>query len=101
MARLIWSETARADVRSIRQFVARDSQQAAARLAADITASVRRLRHFPESGRVDPEFDDPAYREIIVGRYRVIYRYNPDRDLVQIMIVVHGSRLLLPLTSEK
>ncbi len=71
MARLIWSESAREDVRSIRRFVARDSRQAAARLAADIMASVRCLRNFPESGRIVPEFDNQAYREVIVCGYSV------------------------------
>jgi plasmid stabilization system protein ParE len=81
VARLKWSESAREDLRSIRRYVARDSKQVAARLAANITASVRRLRTYPASDCIVPEFDDPHYREVIVGNYRVIYRHDEERAL--------------------
>jgi plasmid stabilization system protein ParE len=97
VARLIWSESAREDLRSIQRYVARDSRQAAARLAANITASVRRLRMYPAGGRIVPEFDNPHYREVIVGNYRVIYRYDAERAFVEVLMVVHGSRLLPPV----
>ncbi len=97
MARLIWSEAAHEDLRTLRRSIARESKQAAARVAGEIMESVRRLRTFPESGRIVPEFDDPLYRELIVGPYRVLYRHDAERELAEIMIVIHGSRLLPPV----
>jgi len=54
--------------------------------------AVQRLGLFPESGRVVPEFEKSEIREIILGNYRIIYRYSP--DLVEILTVYHSSRLL-------
>lgn len=101
MARLIWSENARENLRSVRRFIARDSPRAATRVAAQITQSVRRLRMFPTSGRIVPELGDPALREVIAGSYRVIYHFAEDTDVVEVLLVVHGSRLLPPLLTEE
>jgi len=38
------------------------------------------------------EWQDPNIREILYGNYRVIHRVRD--NLVQIMIVIHGARLL-------
>jgi plasmid stabilization system protein ParE len=37
-----------------------------------------------------PEIDDPALREILVHRYRLIYLVLPDS--VQILAFIHGAR---------
>lgn len=52
--------------------------------------ATRRLKDFPESGRMIPEAEDKALREIIVQGYRVMYRVERDRVLV--LAVMHGSR---------
>jgi plasmid stabilization system protein ParE len=57
-----------------------------------------RLERFPEIGRVVPEHADPNIRELIVSPYRLIYRYLPARNRVQIIAVVHSSRQLPPLS---
>jgi plasmid stabilization system protein ParE len=57
------------------------------------------LERFPLSGRVVPEFGTP-YREILVGPYRVIYRYDKDHDVAFVLNVVHGSRRLPPSPDE-
>lgn len=46
----------------------------------------------PRIGRVVPEFDDPAIRELIVQKYRIIYRVTDHS--VTIAAVIHGARLL-------
>jgi plasmid stabilization system protein ParE len=46
------------------------------------------------SGRIVPERGTTACREIVVGQYRVLYRYELDEELVQILAVIHGARLL-------
>ncbi|MBN1359621.1 MAG: type II toxin-antitoxin system RelE/ParE family toxin [Sedimentisphaerales bacterium] len=45
-------------------------------------------------GRLVPEVNDPAIRELILGNYRVIYRLRG--DLVEILTVHRGARLLDP-----
>ena len=51
-----------------------------------------RLADFPESGRIVPEMNDPNFREIIPGNYRLIYRLRSGD--VQIITVHHGAREL-------
>jgi plasmid stabilization system protein ParE len=46
---------------------------------------------------VIPEYDDPEYREAIVGRYRVVYRYLRNQNLVRVLAVIDGSRVLPPI----
>ena len=55
---------------------------------------VERLSEFPESGRMVPEIKRKAFRELIYGNYRVIYRY--EHGEVSILTVRHG-RQILPL----
>ncbi|MGH2599228.1 MAG: type II toxin-antitoxin system RelE/ParE family toxin [Dehalococcoidia bacterium] len=91
MARLIWLRSARADLREIYRYIARDSAAHATATIRRIRSSAERLADFPESGRIVPEHGDPMVREVIVSPYRVAYRYFPDRDLVQVFAVFHGS----------
>ncbi len=65
-----------------------------------LRAQAAQLVRFPEMGRAVPEFADPTVRELIVAPYRLIYRYQRERDRVQIIAVVHGSRLLPPLPDD-
>ncbi|MGH2587279.1 MAG: type II toxin-antitoxin system RelE/ParE family toxin, partial [Dehalococcoidia bacterium] len=80
--------------------VERESPRGARTVVRQIRTAVRRLYRHPASGRIVPEFGNPVYREVIAGRYRVVYRLEPDERLVRILMVVHGSRLLPPLPDE-
>jgi plasmid stabilization system protein ParE len=50
-----------------------------------------RLRKFPQSGRVLPEFPDLPFREVIVTPYRFFYRLKG--KTVWIVAVWHGAQL--------
>lgn len=41
-----------------------------------------------------PEYEDENVREVIEGRYRIIYRILSDR--VDVVAVIHGARELPP-----
>ncbi len=60
----------------------------------DVLAAVGRLANFPNSGRVVPEIKDPGIREILLGSYRIVYRVKG--DLLELLTVYHGARLLDP-----
>ena len=93
MASIHWTVGAQGDLREIVEYISRDSPTYAAGIADRILAAVRRLRHHPELGRVVPEYEDQAIRELIVGNYRVVYQLR--RDRVGVIAVVHGARDLL------
>jgi toxin ParE1/3/4 len=67
---IVWSPQSLRDLRAIRNYIAKDSEQYADLTIARIFSAMERLFHFPESGRIVPERDDPEIREIIVGRFR-------------------------------
>ena len=54
--------------------------------------AAERLADFPQCGRIVPEINDAAIREIILGNYRIIYRLQA--GLAEILTVFHGARLL-------
>jgi plasmid stabilization system protein ParE len=52
-----------------------------------------------ERGRVVPELEEPTVRELIVGRYRLIYEI--DGADVNILGLIHGARDLAALWDEE
>lgn len=90
MTAIIWSPQAIRDVESIRAFIAQDSPAYADLIAERLVAAVERLQPFPESGRIVPERQDPAIREVIVPPYRIVYRLRG--GFVEIATVFRGSR---------
>lgn len=94
MARLTWLPAARNDLRQVRRFIARDSPDRARAMVERIQSAVERLKDLPASGRVVPEISDTTLREVIVPPYRVVDRYAPDQDLVQVIAVTHSRRML-------
>ncbi len=94
----MWSGPALEDLEQIRVWVARDSLDAARRLASRIRKGVENLADFPMAGRVVPEIGIKSYREIIARPYRVIYEVR-DNDAIVILRVWHSHRDL-PIEEE-
>lgn len=92
MISLIWTRRAIEDVQSIRQFIAQDSPHYAELVRQQLIAAVERLPTFPQSGRVVPEANNPAIREVIQGSYRIVYRLIHGE--IHILTVHHAARLL-------
>ncbi len=93
MATICWTVGARADLREVVEYIARDSLVYAAATAGRIEQAVERLGRLPRLGRIVPEYEDESLREIVVGNYRVVYRLQA--GVVGIVAVVHASRDLL------
>ncbi len=88
--RILWSPQSLRDLSAIREYIAKDSERFADLTVARIFSAVERLLQFPHSGRIVPERDQPKIREIIVGRFRVVYRV---RDaLLEVVTVFRASR---------
>jgi toxin ParE1/3/4 len=92
MAKLEWTERALDDLQQIRIYIARDSGFYAKAFVSKIYQRVQVLERSPEIGRMVPEMEDPAIRELIFQSYRIIYEYN--EKTVKILTVIHGRRLL-------
>jgi toxin ParE1/3/4 len=94
MAQVRWTPQAADDLDAIAEFIARDSPHFAGLVVADILQAVNQLVDFPESGRIVPEIGNRSIREVILGSYRIIYRLR--NEVVQVLTVHHGARLLDP-----
>jgi plasmid stabilization system protein ParE len=90
--KLIWSSSARFDLKDIATFIAEDSPSAAEQFVRNVFQAVERLADFPESGRIVPEFDDPTIREVIRKPCRIVYRIDRRKRTVEIARVWHAAR---------
>lgn len=90
--RIIWSETAVEDLKEIVLFIARDNQEAAAKLAGRILYHIERAADMPHSHRIVLEKSDHTIRESILKPYRLIYRVDNDRNAIYILRIWHASR---------
>jgi toxin ParE1/3/4 len=93
-ASLVWTRPALDGLLEITHHIMTDNPSAARAFADNIKAKVGRLRTFPESGRVVPEFPSSGLREVLIGDYRVIYRFLKPTQKVQVLAVHHGARSL-------
>ena len=87
---VVWSESAQRSLDEVIHYIANDSRSAAGRVleaALDVAASLTRLS---ARGRVVPELDDPAIREVFVFDYRLMYRVEETR--VVVVAFLHGAR---------
>lgn len=92
MTPLVWTRRAIEDVQSIQRFIEQDSPHYAQLVRQQLIASVERLPAFPQSGRIVPEVNNPAIREVIQGSYRIVYRLIHGE--IHILTVHHAARLL-------
>jgi toxin ParE1/3/4 len=89
---VIWTQTARRDLRSIRGYVAMDNAAAADRLARSFLEATSRLADYPELGRRLPQFESREIRQLVVGNYLIPYENSSTG--VRILRVRHGARIL-------
>ena len=92
MAKITWALSAIADLGDIAKYISRDSEMYANTLVSKLIESTERLKNFPRSGRIVPEFNDPTIRELIVQNYRIVYHI--ENQQIGIVAIVHGSRVL-------
>ena len=92
MTSLVWTRRAISDAQAIRQFIAQDSPHMAELVIRRLIAAIDRLSQYPHSGRVVPEIEDVAIREVIHGSYRIVYRLIDEQ--VHILTIHHAARLL-------
>jgi toxin ParE1/3/4 len=74
MVKIIWTDLAIEDLRSIHNYISKDSPFYANRFIEKLLFRVEQLKNYPKSGRKVPEIGDECIRELIEGNYRIIYR---------------------------
>ena len=93
MAReLVYSHEALEDMESIADFIKKDSPIYAKAVVSKFFEKADILLEFPKLGRVVPELKREDIRELFVYSYRLIYRL--EGELITVVSIVHGKRLL-------
>ena len=92
MVEIKWAPKAENDLNGIIDYIAEDSIEFALSFYEQVKEKVENLIEFPKIGRKVPEIDDPNIRELIFRNYRLIYQFLGDK--IQIVRIIHGSRIL-------
>ena len=90
--KVIWTDSALEDLREIVSHISKDNSEAAHRVGHDIVDTVGMLATFPLIGPPYPRGSNGKTREIVSWSYRIFYRVNPKKQLVEILTVWHGAK---------
>jgi plasmid stabilization system protein ParE len=90
--KIIWTEPALGDLREIVAHISEDNPEAAQRVGMDIHESVGMLASFPLIGPPYPRGSKGTIREIVSWSYRIFYRVNSKKKLVEVLTIWHGAR---------
>lgn len=91
MAKIIWTDRALNDLENIGNYISQDSFKYAKITLQRILESAKLVETNPKIGRVVHEIGNKNIREVIMGRYRIIYHLE-GIDLVSILTIHHSSR---------
>ena len=92
MVKVVWTEFALEDLRSIHSYISNDSKIYADKFVETLINRVDQLETFPKSGRVVPEFESDTLRELFEGNYRIVYKINSDH--IGVVRIHHSARQL-------
>lgn len=88
--KLRWSRRAQSDLESIGDYIAADNPAAAASWVSKLLACAAHAEKQPYAGRIVPEFKIAVLREVLLRRYRVVYRICG--EVVQVITIFEGRR---------
>ena len=92
MVKIIWTDLAISDLKSIHDYIAKDSKFYAKRYVQKLISRVNQLENFPNSGKIVSEFNNKNIKELIEGNYRIVYKINTDH--IGIVRVHHSAKIL-------
>ena len=87
--RVVWTDKARQALRRGARVHAQDSPEGAHTVLEQALAAASGSATLSERGRVVPEINDPAVREVFMFQYRLLYEVATSE--VRILGLVHGA----------
>jgi len=91
MVQIKWTKLAVEDLKSISDFISRDSVRYAKIQVYRLKSRTKILITNPIAGKPVPEYENRQYRELIEGNYRIIYKVI-DKNRVDILTIHHSAR---------
>ena len=80
--KLVWTETASADIEAIVRYIALHDPGAAARVGFGIYDRVQILLQHPEAGTILEELREGGWRKLIFRRWKIVYTIRGDAIVV-------------------
>ena len=74
--KLLWTQESLEQLNSIEDYIAKDSLERAVKFIDQIIELAETLLDNPQMGRIVPEIANPVIRELILKKYRIVYRIN-------------------------
>ena len=94
MVKIIWTQRSLNDLRSIAEYISKDSVKYASLTLERIIDVTKYLETNPRIGRMVPEIGkNDKIREIILGNFRIIYKIT-NTSTVHILTVHHSAKRL-------
>lgn len=93
MVRINWTKQTVSDLKSIAEYISKDSKFYAKREVLKIRNATSILKTFPLSGKIITEITKSDFREIIQSNYRIIYKIVSTQR-IDIITIHHASRSL-------
>jgi addiction module RelE/StbE family toxin len=94
MVKIIWTQRSLTDLKSIAEYISRDSIKYASLTVERIINVTTYVETNPKIGRMVPELRrQDKIREIILGNYRIIYKITSTQT-VHILTVLHSYKRL-------
>jgi toxin ParE1/3/4 len=90
--KVIWTDSAIADLREICDYVAQENPPAAEKAGRGILDHVKILESFPLIGPAYPRRSRGTIREIVYRKYRIFYEVVDKPKRVHVLRVWHGAR---------
>lgn len=91
MVQINWTDQSRRDLKDIFDYISRDSKKYAKHQVVKLQTKTKLLKQSPKVGRIVPELDNPSYRELIEGHYRIIYKLV-SVNKVDILTIHHSAK---------
>ncbi len=86
--KVVWTEQALERLQEIEDFISQDSPQTALRFIEKLISRGVALKTFSRLGRQVPELGSNDIREVLEGKYRIVYRITAQR--LEILTVFEG-----------
>ena len=94
MVKIIWTQRSLTDLKSIAEYISKDSVKYASLTLERIIDVTKYIETNPRLGRMVPEMGrNDKIREIILDNYRIIYKIT-SIETVHILTVHHSSKRL-------
>ncbi|NBB76334.1 MAG: type II toxin-antitoxin system mRNA interferase toxin, RelE/StbE family [Bacteroidetes bacterium] len=92
--RVVWTEKAEKQLDQIFHYIAEDSALYAYRTVEKIIERAESVLPNSQKGRMVPEYERDDIREVFHHPYRIIYLIKDQENMIEILSVIHGARLL-------